>query len=286
MSAQVTNLTFPNGAERLVGRLRVPSGGGPWPAVILVHGLGASGETMESAARDLVRKDVAALTFDQRGHGRSSGIYTGDSSEDILAAAALLEGRDEIDPSQIAVMGHSSGVREAILACLKSPRLTALVCTSATGDTVSGPHDREDAFYRRVMSRSAETVYPRDGALPWLHGRLLRTTSRTWSWLRGYHLRVNWAETLDRWARLRSSMAVVDMAPRPALFLHCAGDRTAPPVVSEILYQKASGPKELMLIPRGWHAAPLTQGRIRQAWTSWLAEQLSVSEASHGISRH
>ena len=275
-----------SGPERLAGTLYLPGGRGPWPAAVLVHGLGSGGRAMGPVGRDLARLGVAALTFDQRGHGNSTGVYVGDSSEDVLAAADVLAAQPEIDARRIAVMGHSSGAREAIIACLRSPRLAALVCTSSVPDAEGGTPAQATAFYRRIHGKQGDAVYeyPRDGALPWLDGRALRATSRAWSTLRGYRLRIRWQETLARWGRLRADVAIQEMEPRPLLIVHCRGDRAVPALVSEVLYWKASEPKELLLAPRGWHAAPLLPGPTRRTWTYWLATRLKAAGARLGVS--
>lgn len=278
-------VTFPSGEERLAGTLFTPQSRGPWPAVVLVHGLGSGGVAMEPVGRDLARLGMVALAFDQRGHGRSTDCYRGDSSDDILAAAAYLTTLSEIDPDRIAVMGHSSGAREAILACLRSSRLAALVCTSPLADGEGGaPTHAAESFFRRIRTKAGDDLYdyPRDGPLPWLEGWFLRGTSRLWSRLRGYRFRVRWQTTLARWGRLRAGVAIQEMAPRPLLIVHCQGDRAIPVQAAEILYQKASQPKELFLPPGGWHSTPLLPGRVRRAWTSWLAAQL-VAEAKRGV---
>jgi pimeloyl-ACP methyl ester carboxylesterase len=281
MTIHARDVTFSNGQELLSGRLFLPSKGpGPSPAAILVHGLGSDGRTMEAPARELALLGVAALTFDQRGHGRSAGVYTGDSSYDILAAASFLESLLEIIPGAVGVMGHSSGAREAIIACLRSPRLAVLVCTSTPPDSFGS----DEGFYQRIgaIKPGMVTHYPEQGALPWLPGRLLPIASRLWSRIRGYRLRIDWVATLTEWSRLKPSLAMAEMAPRPTLFLHCQGDRTVPAMVSEVLYQKAAEPKRLVIVPKGWHAAPLASKRVRRVWTDWLAESLHA-EAKRGV---
>ena len=294
MRTHTEAVSFTSGEETLRGRLFRPNGvsaGRLAPAAILLHGLGSGGSTMHSAARDLANLGVMALTFDQRGHGASTGVYAGDSSMDVRAAARFLAALDDVDASRIGIVSHSSGAREAILACARWEGFAALVCTSPAGVAVGGDARDEEAFYRRALSggRASNSggdgisVYPNDGALPWLNGLALRITSRAWSFARRYRLRVRWAETLRTWGAAQAGVAILDVPPRPSLFLHCAGDRTIPVMSSEILHQKISGRKELLIPPGGWHGAPLSRRSIRALWVHWLVETLSEAETDHGI---
>ena len=93
MRIATQEVSFQSGEETLVGRTYLPPNSENnelRPAVVLVHGLGSGQKSMGGAARDLARHGVIALTFDQRGHGKSGGAYTGDSSEDVRAAAQFI----------------------------------------------------------------------------------------------------------------------------------------------------------------------------------------------------
>lgn len=287
MRIATEEVSFQSGEETLAGRIYVPADpvdGTPRPAAILVHGLGSGQKSMTGAARDLARHGVIALTFDQRGHGKSGGAYTGDSSADVRAALRFLAEQDGVGASRIGVVGHSSGSRDAIIACAKWDGFAALVCSSTAGIIPREDPGAAEAFYRRTMgSRSPGRpgeppdlrVYPRDGALPWVDGLAMRVLTRVWSFLRGYRLRVRWSETLQTWGTAQAGVAILDVPERPALFIHCAGDTSVPAMASEILYQKFTGPKELMIVPRGWHAAPIARASIRSLWVNWLVRALT-----------
>ncbi len=286
MRITTEEVSFQSGAEMLAGRVYSPqnaANGTLRPAAVLVHGLGSGQKAMGGAARDLARQGVVALTFDQRGHGKSSGEYTGDSSEDVRAAIRFLAERDGVDSMRVGVVGHSSGARDAILACANWDGYAALVCSSTAGIIPREEPGAAEGFYRRTLgSRSPAKpgepsdlrVYPRDGALPWIDGLLTRAVSRAWSMLRGYRLRVRWSETLQTWGTGQAGVAILDVPERPTLFIHCAGDTSVPVMASEILYQKFTGPKDLMVVPRGWHAAPIARASIRSLWVNWLVNAL------------
>ena len=239
---------------------------------------------MFGAARELAARGVVALAFDQEGHGRTGGVYLGDSSLDVIAAAEYLKSIGGIDATRIGIMGHSAGAREAILAALQAPDLEPVVCTSTPSDGVWG-----DRFYERVGPRrqgveGAVRRYPRDGALPWLDGRPARAVSWLASWLHGYRFHVDWDRTLAAWAHLHSGVAVSEMTPRPILFVHCEGDRGVPLATSEILFLKAVDERKDFFVHRGgWHSTPVHKGPVRTAWVEWLADQLKATRVGDGV---
>ena len=282
-------VSFRSGDETLVGHIHTPESSvsdEPRPAAVLVHGLGSGQAAMEGAARDLARQGIVALSFDERGHGKSTGAYTGDSTADVRAAVQFLGEQDGVDAARVAIVGHSSGARDAILASANWDGFAALVCSSTAGIIREEPGAAE-GFYRRTLgsrkpAREGEPadlrVYPRDGPLPWIDGVAMRAISRTWSRIRGYELRVRWRETLQTWGMAQVGVAILDVPPRPALFFHCEGDKSVPVMASEILYQKFAGPKELMIAPRGFHSAPFARASVRSMWINWLVRTLSTNE--------
>jgi pimeloyl-ACP methyl ester carboxylesterase len=104
---------FTSGKVMLFGRLDLPEGPGPHPAIVLVHGSGADAATDYFSTCDFYAANgIAALTFDKRGTGRSEGDYTFDFhalAEDVVAAVSWLKTRNEIDPDRIGVTGYSQG---------------------------------------------------------------------------------------------------------------------------------------------------------------------------------
>jgi alpha-beta hydrolase superfamily lysophospholipase len=81
--------------------------------VVVIHGAGSSQESHYGFARAAVAAGLAALTFDQRGHGQSPGRLDGRAVQDVVAMADLL--REELDAraqpaaAPIALRGSSLG---------------------------------------------------------------------------------------------------------------------------------------------------------------------------------
>src|SRR3954452_7209212 len=66
-----------------------PAGG-----VVVIHGAGSQKENHFDFARECRAAGLAAVCFDQRGHGASEGALDGRAVEDVgTVAAALPEGR-------------------------------------------------------------------------------------------------------------------------------------------------------------------------------------------------
>jgi uncharacterized protein len=78
--------------------------------VVLLHGAGSCKENHHDFARAALGAGLAALAFDQRGHGESAHPMDGRALEDIVAMADLLRSRFGAEPSPpIALRGSSMG---------------------------------------------------------------------------------------------------------------------------------------------------------------------------------
>ena len=108
----------------LPGILTVPKGEGPFPAVILLQGSGASDKDesvgnvkpFRDLAEGLAEKGVAVYRFDKRSYvygaelAANKQITLADEYlEDAVNAVQLLAQQERIDPEQIWVLGHSLG---------------------------------------------------------------------------------------------------------------------------------------------------------------------------------
>jgi uncharacterized protein len=107
--------------DTLAGTLTIPSGKGPFPAVLLITGSGAQdrdeslmGHRPFLVLSDwLTRNGIVVLRSDDRGVGKSTGDFatatTADFATDAEAGVAFLKARFEVDPSKIGLIGHSEG---------------------------------------------------------------------------------------------------------------------------------------------------------------------------------
>jgi dipeptidyl aminopeptidase/acylaminoacyl peptidase len=98
----------------LSGTLLLPLTKGPHPAIVFLHGAGAEGRyASRFLAEHFARYGIAALVYDKRGVGKSTGDWKrsdfGDLAEDAIAGISFLQQRKEINPRQIGIYGHSQG---------------------------------------------------------------------------------------------------------------------------------------------------------------------------------
>lgn len=114
-------VVFFNEDIRLAGTLTLPETEGRHPAVILITGSGPQDRDenilgfriFAIIADHMTRNGIAVLRYDDRGVGGSTGSVLEATSEDlagdVVAAMEFLQERDDIDPQQIGVLGHSEG---------------------------------------------------------------------------------------------------------------------------------------------------------------------------------
>jgi pimeloyl-ACP methyl ester carboxylesterase len=132
-------LTFGRGTVDIACTLSIPSGTGPFPAVVLLSGSGPQDRDSELfgfrpfrlLAERFAKHGIAALRCDDRGVGGSSGrvldATTEDFADDALAAVDVLRQRRDIQKSRIGLLGHSEGAIVAAIAASRSPNVTFLV---------------------------------------------------------------------------------------------------------------------------------------------------------------
>jgi len=77
--------------------------------VVVLHGAGSCKENHHDYARAALGAGLAAVAFDQRGHGDSQGLLNGHVLDDVVAMAVLLRERLNNPRAPIALRGSSMG---------------------------------------------------------------------------------------------------------------------------------------------------------------------------------
>ncbi len=129
----------------LAGTLTMPKSDAPFPAAILISGSGAQNRNAEIfghkpflvLADHLTRNGIAVLRVDDRGVGGSEGnIATSTSSDfasDVMAGIQFLKSRENINSSQIGLIGHSEGGIIAPIVANRMDDVDFIVLMAGTG---------------------------------------------------------------------------------------------------------------------------------------------------------
>ncbi len=132
-----------SGTWVLPGTLTVPRGGGPAPAIILVHGSGphdrdetiGPNKPFRDLAWGLATRGIAVLRYDKRTQAYAAQIaplmdrftVKEETIDDALAAAALLRQTPGINPKKVFVLGHSLGGTVAPRIASADPGIAGLI---------------------------------------------------------------------------------------------------------------------------------------------------------------
>lgn len=141
------DVTFWNKDVRLSGTLYLPRDSSAHPAVLLVQGSGAEGRWASAYLADyMARHGIAALAYDKRGVGGSSGDWRTSTPPDLVTDARagidLLAMTPQVDPRRIGVFGHSQGGQLAPAIAEGNPRVSWII----DADGPVGPQYQQDIF--------------------------------------------------------------------------------------------------------------------------------------------
>lgn len=222
----------------------------PWPAVLLVHGYGGYKEQMVGYARMLHEGGFASMMFDMRGSGllRGQPVTLGYKERwDLLDALNYLRSRPDVDAERLGVLGVSMGAATALLAAAEEVSIKAVVADSA----YAGLADMIKPGIRAFIGPTAIPL-----------SRLI----------------VFYAETMlgMKSADIKPDLAAVQMGNRPLLVIHGCNDPLVPTGAADRIYNAATGPKELWMVPNCGHAlGPLVaydeyQRRVNDFFHRWL----------------
>jgi pimeloyl-ACP methyl ester carboxylesterase len=138
-------VSFENKAAeiKLAGSLTIPSGAGPFPAVVLIPKAGPMDRDERILnhrpflvlADYLTRAGIAVLRTDVRGAGKSGGKFAGaqvgDFAGDAEAAMEYLRTRKEVDASRVGLISHGEGGRAAGMVAARNRNAAFVVMLGA-----------------------------------------------------------------------------------------------------------------------------------------------------------
>lgn len=279
-------LSFPSDGLKLSGVLHVPEGhkkGEQLPTFIVLHGfVGTKDKShVELVARMLDEMGYCVFRIDFRGCGESEGkrgeVRCFDQVADTRNAVTFISERDEVDPDRIGVIGHSFGAAVGIFSGGVDDRIACVVSLCGWGHgerKFRGQHPTPEAWEKFT------------GILE--EGRRHKAETGESKWVSRFdvvpippELRANLSpqaqfeipvETAISMYNFRAEDVVADIAPRPLLLFHTAGDVVTPMEQSISLFQKAGANAELM-IPTGVSHFPLSEedaDHTRRLIGAWL----------------
>jgi pimeloyl-ACP methyl ester carboxylesterase len=142
---KIEEVTFTNGENIFAGTLTTPFNKGKHPAVIMITGSGPQNRDEELLgfkpfaviADYFTTRGIAVLRYDDRGFGQSKGKKVNESTtlefaEDVLEAVKYLQSREDINPKQIGLCGHSEGGIVAPLAASMNDDIAFIVLIAGT----------------------------------------------------------------------------------------------------------------------------------------------------------
>jgi len=128
-----TDVHFASGGMRCSAWLYRPLGAGPFPIIVMAHGLGGTKQMrLPAFAERFVAAGYACLVFDYRHFGDSEGaprqlLDIGRQLEDWKAAIAYARSLADMDPSKVILWGTSFGGGHVLSTAADDPQVAAVI---------------------------------------------------------------------------------------------------------------------------------------------------------------
>ena len=292
------DVRFHSGPAVLAGTLKLPDAGSP-PFPAIVQGPGWLGLAAANAYKPyheaLLAAGFAMLVFDYRGFGDSTGdaSYLDPMTQvaDWRAAVSYLETRTEVDAGRIGAFGSGgTGGGNAIYAGALDPRVKAVVSQVPIADGRDWLHRmrreyewlefleaiRQDRLHR-VVTGEPTLVAPREGIM-------VPTPER-----RASTIKADVDDKIPPLVELASAEAifayrpidVVDrIAPRALMLIAVENDATTPEDHAYALYDRAGGPKRLVIQTGTTHYAAYAHYRdvVNPLIVEWFERHVVAGE--------
>lgn len=225
MSYIIEKVGIPCHGETLSAELMKPSSPGPHPAVTIIGPVAFVKEQspLQYATR-LAQNGIAALIFDPRSYGASTGqprqLESGAAKiEDICATLDYLSRLDDLDSERLGVLGICQGVNWAIGAALEDARIAALALvaghylTPQTALMYLG--DAETISSRTLRSERARAVFEESGEVQYVavagSENALLTQQPVMDWYAPWANHAPWFAHRGQWNNQISAMCEADI---------------------------------------------------------------------------
>lgn len=267
----------------LAGTLELPAGDGPFPAVLLLTGSGPIdrdsnhkklrfGITVQVASA-LAEAGVASFRYDKRGAGASPGDWRTvgfwDNVDDAAAALEMLRACPEVDPTRVAVAGHSEGAVQAVALAARGATVAGVALLAASArcgeqmllwqtQAILPTLPRPVRLLLRLLPVDPVARVARN------HAKLKATTADV--------VRMDGARLNAKWFREYLAYDPADDLPRitaPVLAITGGKDLQVDPADLAVVERRAAGPVQTRLVP------DLTHSMRRQAGAPSLSKYRS-----------
>jgi dipeptidyl aminopeptidase/acylaminoacyl peptidase len=222
LGGKIQKVSFPFEDIELVALLSLPAGVARPPVVMLIPGLDSTKEGRHASRRGFLDRGFAVFSLDGPGQGEMSLTthIRPDYEVAVTAAIDYLETRGDVDAGRVGLIGSSLGGYYAPRAAAFEPRVKACIAISG-------------AFKYRSRGRT-----------------MMPVTREAYTYYLG-------ASSEDEVDRLGSRLTLEDCAANITCPLMSMGGGKDPLVSAEnaqMLYDAASGPKELHVFDEGNHS--------------------------------
>ena len=294
MSVIKRTVEFPSGGITLRGVLRLPSGDGPKPVVIIAHGMGGLKEwaNIPSVSDALIEAGIATLAFDYRNFGDSDGLPREDVDhigeiEDYRSAISFASTLKEINQDTIGIWGTSLGGRNVLVVGAQDRRVKCVVAqvpgvliTPIMLAYIAGHNGDVEAFNRALAQDKhdrANGEEPRyiamgddDPNAEYAEHTAAFGEEEKRNWKRRVTL-----QTYDPAGFIDVSDMMSQISPAALRMVLVDHDIAAPISYAVKLYELAQEPKSMVVLP-GHHYTPYTTWRAAsaQAARDWFVEHL------------
>jgi fermentation-respiration switch protein FrsA (DUF1100 family) len=286
----------------LAGHLRLPpDSAAPRPGLVFTGPFTGVKEQVTGHYADLLAaRGFVTLAIDHRNFGCSGGVVrqhedSAGKLADLRAATGFLARHDAVDATRIGCIGICLGGGDALRHSAFDPRIKALACVAAAfNDPRAMRSGIGDDGYRALMATFAEVAARQDaggeaeyvpavspdggeaampGREPWDYYGTERSAGGAWD-NRVTRLSVRELLTVDL------ALGADFISPTPALIVHGRTDEYCSPTEAEAVFERITGPKELMWLDTTNHIDLYDQPQYVQPAVdrvaAWMEEHLGL----------